>query len=177
MASPVGHALVGMGLAAIAAHATGTSSSAGLWVGAVVASGLPDLDFAGVAFGLPPRRVHRFASHSFVVLAALILIGAWAWVRLPLDLEPGVGLSWAVALLSHPLLDLLGTGPATAARGYGIGLFWPLSSRRWFLAAPILPSADLRECRYARDVWKAVLPEVRQIGPASILGILFGYLF
>ena len=73
MASPIGHALVGIGLAALAVPVAGVSPTPALWLGAVVASGLPDLDFIGTAFGLAHRRAHRGPTHSLLVLGVLVL--------------------------------------------------------------------------------------------------------
>ncbi len=177
MASPAGHALVGLGLAAAVAQATGTSSSPALWLGAIVASGVPDLDFVGTIFGLASRRVHRYATHSLLVLGGVILLGAWGWGRLPGDVEPGLGLAWAAALLSHPLLDLAGTGPAAAAQGFGIALLWPLSSRRWFLQQPVLRTAQLTACRSVEDFCKTIGPELSGLAPVFIALVLLGALF
>ncbi len=176
MASPAGHALVGLGLAAAVAQATGTPSSPALWLGAIVASGVPDLDFVGTIFGLASRRVHRHATHSLLVLGGLILLGAWGWSRLPGDVEPGLGLAWAAALLSHPLLDLAGTGPTVAARGFGIALLWPLNSRRWFLRQPILRTAQLTACRSTEEFCKAIGPELSSLAPVLIILVLLSAL-
>jgi membrane-bound metal-dependent hydrolase YbcI (DUF457 family) len=177
MASPVGHALVGLGIAAAVGQATGTPSSPALWLGAIVASGIPDLDFIGTIFGLPSRRIHRHATHSLLVLAGLILVIARAWPLMFGDVEPGLGLAWAAALLSHPLLDLAGTGPAAAAGGFGVALLWPLSSRRWFLRQPVLRTAQLTACRSAEEFCKAIAPEACCLGPASIILVLLSHLF
>ncbi|HWT82504.1 MAG TPA: metal-dependent hydrolase, partial [Candidatus Methylomirabilis sp.] len=64
MASPVGHVVVGMGLAGAAAGALGMESGLALWAGAAVASCLPDLDLIPWIWGVPFRRTHRKASHS-----------------------------------------------------------------------------------------------------------------
>jgi len=177
MASPVGHALIGLGLAAAVAEATGTPSSPALWLGAIVASGVPDLDFVGTIFGLASRRVHRHATHSLLVLGSLILVAAWAWTLLPGEVEPGLGLAWAAALLSHPLLDLAGTGPVAAARGFGVALLWPLSSRRWFLRQPVLRTAQLTACRSTEEFCKAMGPELSSLAPALIVLVLLSTLF
>ncbi len=177
MASPVGHALIGLGLAAAVTEATGKPASPALWIGALVASGLPDLDLLGWIFGFPTRRIHRHATHSVLVLGGLILLAAWAWPRLAGGVEPGIGVAWAAALLSHPLLDLVTTGPATAARGAGITLLWPVVSRRWFLQHPLFAAGEFTECRSPVQVWKALLPEVYHLGPASAVIILLGHLF
>ena len=176
MASPAGHALVGLGLAAAVAQATGTPSSAALWLGAIVASGVPDLDLVAPIFGLASRRVHRHATHSLLVLGALILGVALVWNRLPGELEPSLGLAWAAALLSHPLLDLAGTGPVAAARGFGVALLWPLSSRRWFLRQPVLRTAQLTACRSTEELWNAIGPELSGLAPVLIVLVLLSTL-
>ena len=176
MASPAGHALVGLGLAVVVAQATGTQSSPALWLGAIVASGLPDLDLIPVIFGHSSRRVHRYATHSLLTLGALIFAGALAWSLLPGDVEPGLGLAWAAALLSHPLLDLAGTGPVAAARGFGVALLWPLSSRRWFLRQPVLRTAQLTVCRSTEELCKAIGPELSSLAPVLIILVLLSAL-
>ncbi len=177
MASPVGHAFIGLGLAAAVTEATGAPTSAALWLGAIVASGLPDLDLLGRNFGLPARRVHRHATHSLLVLGGLILMAAWAWPLLGVGVEPGIGLAWAAALLSHPLLDVVTTGPALAARGAGIPLLWPIISRRWFLQHPLFAAGEFMKCQSRGQAWKALLPEVYFLGPMSIGIILLGHFF
>ncbi len=177
MASPIGHALVGIGLAAAISEATGAPSSPALWLGAVIASGLPDLDLLGRIFGLPARRIHRHATHSLLLLGGLILMAAWAWPRLAGGLDSGIGVAWAVALLSHPLLDLVTTGPAVAARGAGLALLWPVVSRRWFLQHPLFAAGEFTGCRSLSEAWKALVPEVYLLGPMSIGIMLLGHLF
>ncbi len=176
MASPVGHAFIGLGLAAGVAHATGTPATPALWLGAIVASGVPDLDLIGVMFNLPSRRVHRYATHSLVVLGTLILVAALVWSRLPIRVEPSVAFAWAAALLSHPVLDLVTTGPAATARGHGVALLWPLSPRRWFLHRPILSTTELSACRSAQEFWKAIGPEVYCFGPICLVLVLLSLL-
>jgi len=168
--------LIGLGLAAAVTEATGTPASPALWFGSVIASGLPDLDLLGGIFGLPTRRIHRHATHSLFVLGGLILMAAWAWPRLAGGLDSGIGVAWAAALLSHPLLDLVTTGPATAAQGAGIALLWPVMSRRWFLQHPLFAAGEFTECRSRRQAWKALLPEFYFLGPASVVMILLGRL-
>jgi len=176
LASPVGHALVGLGLAAAVTQITKTASSPALWIGAVVASGVADLDLTGVMFGLPRRRIHRYATHSFLVLGVLILVAAWACSRLVGSVDQGIVFAWAAALLSHPLLDLISTGPTAGGRGCGIALFWPLSSRRWFLRHPLLPSREFTSCQSVGEIWRAIGFEVCCLGPLCIFIVLLCYI-
>ncbi|MCZ6918805.1 MAG: metal-dependent hydrolase [Gemmatimonadetes bacterium] len=172
MASPVGHASVGLAAAAVVARMTGTPPSFSLWFGAFIASGVPDLDvFLGV-FGLRGPRYHRNASHGLPALGAGVVL-LWLLPGLPpSNLDPGVYWAWIAALFSHPILDVLTTGPRAGARGYGIALAWPLSRKRWFLLKPILETADFGACRSVGDVLLGVLPEMTRLVPVSAL--LFG---
>ena len=107
----------------------------------------------------------------------VILLAAWAWTLLPKAVEPGLGLAWVDALLSHPLLDLVSTGPAAAARGFGVALLWPLNSRRWFLRQPILRTAQLAACRSGKEIWKGIGLEISSLGPACLILVLLSHLF
>jgi membrane-bound metal-dependent hydrolase YbcI (DUF457 family) len=160
--------MVGMATAAVVARGLDAPSSASLWIGAFIASGVPDLDLAVAVFGLKGPRFHRNASHALPVIA-LGLGGAWlALVGGPNLVAPEVFWVWCSALVSHPLLDVLTTGPIGAGRGYGIPLWWPLSRRRWFLQRPVLETADFGACRSARDVWEGIRPEIYRLGPVAL---------
>jgi membrane-bound metal-dependent hydrolase YbcI (DUF457 family) len=74
MASPVGHAAVGIAVASVAAKLTGTPGTTLLWIGAVIASGIPDLDVVFPLVGFS-KRFHRSASHSLFLISAAILAG------------------------------------------------------------------------------------------------------
>jgi membrane-bound metal-dependent hydrolase YbcI (DUF457 family) len=169
--------LIGLGLAAAVAEATGTPASPALWIGAVIASGLPDLDMLGRLFGPSGRWFHRHATHSILVLAGLILMVARVWPPLPGGVEPGIVVAMAAALLSHPLLDLMCTGPVDAARGAGIALLWPVVSRRWFLRHPLFAGGELMDRRSHAPAWKVLLPEVCLLVPVSMVIVLLGRLF
>lgn len=178
MASPVGHALVGIGAAALVAKVTGTAPSSACWIGAIVASSIPDLDLIGVIVGLPVHHVHRRATHSLLVLGGLALVVMSAWSLMLGIANPGLGLAWSAALFSHPLLDVITTGPRDAAGGFGIPLFWPLSSRRWYLASPVYRSIPLAAyLSSAEEVWRGLWTEVSLLGPLSGTLVLFVCLF
>jgi len=90
----------------------------------------------------------------------------------------GLGLAWSAALLSHPLLDVTTTDPGTAARGFGIPLFWPVLNRRWYVRRPIYRTVQLKAYFTASDlVWRSLLAEVSVLGPVSLILVLGGYLF
>jgi membrane-bound metal-dependent hydrolase YbcI (DUF457 family) len=139
-----------------------------LWIGAFIASGVPDLDLGLAVFGLKGPRFHRNVSHSLLVIG-LAVGGAWLVLsRAPGLIAPAVFWAWCGALMSHPLLDVMTTGPILGARGYGIPVLWPISRRRWFLPRPILETADFGACRSVRDVWEGIRPELYRIGPVAL---------
>jgi membrane-bound metal-dependent hydrolase YbcI (DUF457 family) len=176
MASPIGHAAVGIAAAAVVARATELPGTPALWLGAFIASGVPDLDFGLALFGLKGPRFHRSFSHSLFLLGAVVVAMWFLVARVP-SLGPEIVAAWAAALLSHPLLDVVTTGPGTAARGYGIPLFWPLSNKGWHLQRPILETAAFEECRSVRDVWDGVRPEVVRIVPVALAVLVAAAVF
>src|SRR5437016_6184772 len=141
MASPIGHAAVGVAVASVAGKITGTPGSVVFWIGAVVASGIPDLDVVFPLMGFS-KRFHRSASHSLVIISVEILAG-WLLARALIPgLSNGVLLAWSAALVSHPLLDVITTGPTLGKIGWGIPLFWPGSRRRFHVTWPVLGARD-----------------------------------
>jgi membrane-bound metal-dependent hydrolase YbcI (DUF457 family) len=173
MASPIGHALVGIGLAALAVPLAGVSPTPALWLGAVVASGLPDLDFVGTAFGLAPDRTHRGPSHSLLALAILALAALGLSWRFASTIPFEWVLVWSFALLAHPVVDLLATGPKDARDGFGLPLLWPIVSRRWYLSRPPVQPASLEQYGTS-DIWRLLLPELFTFGSACIGLVLLG---
>ncbi len=170
MASPVGHALVGLASAAVVARVTGAPRGPELWVGAVIASGLPDLDVMLEWLGLKGPRYHRNWSHSLILIGLLGAAGVAAVMLAPLPVDRRVALAWWVALVSHPILDVVTTGPTLGARGYGIGIFWPVHGRRWFSQRPIIDqTTEWGSCRSVREVWDGLLPEIVQLTPVCAL--------
>ncbi|HEX5418007.1 MAG TPA: metal-dependent hydrolase [Chloroflexota bacterium] len=172
MASPIGHLLTGVGLAVAASRLARRRDSLALWIGAAVASILPDLDWIGVVLGMPTHRVHRRGTHSLLALGALSAGVGWARGRLIPGSDRYLTFAWSVALLSHPILDVLTTSPRGAAHGYGIPLFWPVSPQRWAIHQTIFDVPGLAAIRSPGLIWKSVLPEVCIFGPAAIALIL-----
>jgi membrane-bound metal-dependent hydrolase YbcI (DUF457 family) len=165
--------MVGLTAAAVVMRVTGAPATPALWIGAVAAAGLPDLDLGLRLFGLKGPRFHRNGSHSLLVIATLL---AAAWISLaafPTLLDWRIALAWSLSLVSHPLLDVVTTGPTIAARGYGIGLLWPLSTRRWFLARPILDlDTDLTRCPSLHCLWQGLRPEIYGLGTACAIAVV-----
>ena len=100
----------------------------------IIAANLPDIDsFVAGAFGCQPIAAHRGFTHGIgglVTMPFLAVAIIWCWEKLrpgkegPLKL-PGLLLACFLAVLSHPLLDLMNT--------YGTRVLEPFS-HRWFYA-------------------------------------------
>lgn len=97
---------------------------------------IPDVDLAFVALGAPDDGVlgHRGASHSFgtalivgLACATLARRVGWPVVR--------TAVVAAIAVASHPLLDLLGDS------GRALPLFWPFSMARFESPIRIFPDS------------------------------------
>ena len=170
MASPIGHVAFGLAAASVVARATGTPDSAALWLGAALASGIPDLDVVFPLFGLS-KRYHRNATHSLLFAATVIALGFPA-IRV-LDLEPGLNLelAWIAALLSHLLLDVLTTGPTLGRLGWGIPLFWPASPRRFHVERPLFVG-DRTESHTLVDALREMREDLTRIVPPCAAVVL-----
>lgn len=176
MPSPLGHSLLGLVSADIVARESGLTPSLALWVGALALSNAPDLDWLAVVYGCPTRRVHRNASHSLLALTIGMagLAGAWrAWRDGP---DARLYLAWTAALLSHPLLDVVTTSSASAARGFGIPLLWPLTKRRWALPYTALHTSELAAYRSTASLGRALWREVYLVGGIALVLTLIDYL-
>jgi membrane-bound metal-dependent hydrolase YbcI (DUF457 family) len=176
VALPVGHVVVGVGVAGVVAGALGMESSLPLWGGAAAASCLPDLDLTPRMWGVPFRRTHRKASHSLLGLTPLV--GSLWVVAHVLEWSSDWHLfaAWAGALLSHLVLDILSTGPVLGRLGHGIPLFWPLTQRRWFVQEPMFPEADLLEEVTPGLLVRTCLQELVHLGPAAAALLVLGHL-
>jgi membrane-bound metal-dependent hydrolase YbcI (DUF457 family) len=174
LASPLAHGLVGVGAAAAVAYATGIPPSPTLWVGSVIFSGLPDLDFAVKILGLSRRSFHRQATHSLVVLATFIVVVFTLWGMFGGNVDINLVMAWSAALFSHPVLDAITTDAALAARGAGIPLLWPVHSRRWFLQFPI-PTVNLFACSSLTETYKGLLRENVFFGVVTFVLVLLCY--
>ena len=163
-----------MAIAAVVARATGTPTTPAFWVGAIVASGIPDLDFILPLLGFS-KRFHRGASHSLLAIAILMVAG-WLIARaVAPHLPAGVLLAWCAALLSHPFLDVITTGPKLGARSWGIPLFWPLRSRRFWVTRPILGDRD--EGTTVADQVREMRDDLVRIVPVCGLVVLVAILW
>jgi membrane-bound metal-dependent hydrolase YbcI (DUF457 family) len=176
VASPIGHVVVGVGVAGALAGALGVDSALMLWAGVGVASCLPDLDLIPRLWGIPFRRTHRKATHSILVLAPLV---GFSWVAahaLGWPFQWQFLAAWTGALLSHLVLDVLSTGPVLGRQGHGISLFWPLTQRRWFVREAMFPEADLLEEITPGLLVRTCLRELVHLGPAAGALLVLGHL-
>ncbi len=176
MASPIGHTVVGVGVAGAVAGALGLHTSPVLWAGAAVASCVPDLDLIPSLWGVSFRRTHRKATHSILILSPFIGL-SWAVghvFQFPLTLQ--LMAAWTGALLSHLVLDVFSTGPVLGLQGHGIPLFWPLTQRRWFVREPMFPEANLLEEITPALLVQTCVREVVHLGPAAAVLLVLGHL-
>ena len=113
MPSPIGHSLLGVSAAWLAAPRAGRS----LAIACGILAALPDVD---VLFG-----GHRGATHSLgaVVVTSVAVAAFMAWRKLPVVRAVA---ACGPAYASHLLLDWLGKDTAAP---YGITAFWPFSSQ------------------------------------------------
>lgn len=149
----------------------------GLWVGAAVASCLPDLDLLPSLWGVPFRRTHRQASHSVLVLASLVALSRVAAYAFDIPLDRRLLAAWTAVLLSHLVLDILCTGPILGRKGRGIPLFWPLTRRRWFVRQPLVPEVDLLDEITPETIARTCVGELVHLGPAAGALFVLGHLF
>jgi membrane-bound metal-dependent hydrolase YbcI (DUF457 family) len=135
----------------------------------------------GVVLGHELERVHRRATHSLIVLAffacaAVAIVSTTAWAASPLSgLVPSEWvLIWSVVLLSHPLLDLVTTGPPEVYGGHGPCLLWPLTARRWVVPRPLVRPPSFEQ--YASgEAWRRLWSEFCLFAPACATLVVLGY--
>jgi membrane-bound metal-dependent hydrolase YbcI (DUF457 family) len=128
MASPIGHAI--LGLAAGRGFAGGAGRrDLGWYAFAVFAATAPDLDFLPGFLVNEPFAFHRGATHSLAAAAAFGL-AVWLLARGRVGRPLAIAATGTVAYLSHLLLDM----PR-------VPLFWPISAEEPAIAWPSLPLA------------------------------------
>lgn len=176
MASPLGHVVVGVGVAGAVGEAFGVAGTPALWMGGAVSACLPDLDLVACLWGLPYQRVHRQATHSLPILASLVAASWWTLQTLQPPVDWRLMVAWTAALMSHLALDILCTGPVLGGLNHGIPLLWPLTFRRWYVRQPILPEVNLLESASPGTIAWTCLQEFLHLGPAAGILIVLGHL-
>lgn len=170
MASPVGHISVGLAAGAVVARATGTPDSVALWGAVAFASMIPDFDVALTALGFP-KRFHRSVTHSLAFVLAVIVAGVALQRLSGFQVVTGFNLAWIAALVSHPFLDVLTSGPTIGRLGWGIPLFWPFSGQRYWVSRPLFVG-DRGESNRLVDTLREMAEDTRWIAPWCLLVIL-----
>jgi membrane-bound metal-dependent hydrolase YbcI (DUF457 family) len=128
MSSPVGHVIVGLMLYTVARRLNVRQQKPG-WVVLIlllVLTVLPDLDILLIWYlKFPEYETHRTFSHSIVFAMGT---GLLAYGLFRLCSRRGIRHMWwlfPLAVLTHPLIDMLCVSNAVGARG--VELFWPFS--------------------------------------------------
>ena len=136
MATPVGHYLVGLAFAGLAARAPATRRRAPWW--ALLAC-VPDLDvLPGLAVG-SLAKFHHGASHSVTAAVVVALAVGAVVARRRGRLSPAV-VALALALYgSHLLLDGVTADPMSPV---GMPLLWPFSEATFQAPWSLLPNVQ-----------------------------------
>jgi inner membrane protein len=127
------------------------------WIVSALLPIVPDLDVAGLAFGIPFRSMwgHRGISHS---LAGALVIGAIAAALTARRLHAPRGplmLYFAAITASHGLLDALTNG------GPGVAFFAPFDDTRYFLPWRPIPVSPLASNFFSAWGWRVFQAELR----------------
>lgn len=145
----LGHLAVGLA-AGRAAAAEGRSPLAPMAIYGALAC-LPDLDILAFSLGIPYAATwgHRGAIHSLGMAAALGAVAFAVARRSPQRLRLSL-LAFAV-LASHVLFDAVTRG------GLGVAALWPLTDKRYFLPARLIPVAPIGPALWASARGRAIL--------------------
>lgn len=135
-----------------------------LLVAGALAAMLPDADVVAFKLGIAYADAlgHRGASHSFVFALALgagaalchRLLRAKAWTAF---------LFVGLAVLSHPLLDMLTNG------GLGVALLWPWSEQRFFAPWQVIEVSPFAHRFFSARGVEVLWSEARWIGVPALL--------
>jgi inner membrane protein len=174
MASELTHFVVGASLA-VPLTAVGRVSGSLRPVAVVLAAGalgaLPDLDAVLLWRGAQPGLLsHRGITHAPFVLGLFCLTVAVCLGLLVRRLPAGgvalLGVAWALAAVSHPLLDGLTNG------GPGVMLLYPFSEERLFLPWRPIEVAPLAVSRFPRAASRVLSSELPFCLGALLLAVL-----
>ena len=139
MATPYGHALMGLSLLNLCfPRPTALSKQSGLIIGGTLLAALsPDLDFIpGVLIG-DPSRFHHGPFHSLGLALALSLVAGMIFKAVKKD-SPFLKIAGFVFLLvlSHLILDYY---CEDLKFPFGLPFFWPYSDQLVLSSLPIIP--------------------------------------
>jgi membrane-bound metal-dependent hydrolase YbcI (DUF457 family) len=166
MASPVGHALVGLAIGRSEQHVE--LSGPRLWIGCAALAVAPDLDFVPGIISGQPALYHQTWTHS---LALALLVGGLAALALVPDRRrlPYAWFLFSAAYASHLLLDLFG---ADGRPPIGLPLFWPASDATYLSPLTLLPG--IRHAATAQTATGPWLASVFSATNLQAIGIELG---
>jgi len=126
----------------------------------------PDVDFIGLAFGVPIHSTwgHRGATHSFAfAIAAGLAVALFArWREWP---ARALGIAATLVVASHPILD------AMTNHGPGCALFWPLDNARYLLPWRPLPTLPNFESLKTIVAWQIAAQEAALFAPVWLFAL------
>ena len=119
---------------------------------------VPDADVAAYSFGVPRGSMfaHRGFTHSVffaVVFGAAVAFFAERFLRTGFSF-PKLWMVFALATLSHPLLDMLTDG------GSGAALFAPFSNERFFFPWRPIEVSPIGFGFFSRRGWTVIASEI-----------------
>ena len=168
MASPLGHALAGGALYALAAPSGSAVRNWRPWAWAAFAGTAADLDFLPGLLVHDPSRYHHEATHSLVAALVFALLAGVLASRV---LGP---LGWRIAFLGVAYGSHLGLDYFTLDRTppQGIPLLWPFSGEVFMAPVPVFWDLYHGSSWVAFVNWHnvvAVLRELAILGPPAVL--------
>lgn len=127
MASPVGHSLCGLAIAAFFPRLFSLKNWV-LWIAILCFANLPDMDYLFGFFTGNPNTFHRLWTHSlgFMLMVGVLVLFIERWVNRAWKFQ------WSILamllIFFHLVVDYLGVD----TRGdVGIPIFWPVSSENF----------------------------------------------
>lgn len=163
----IGHIAVGMAVARVyPRQPLSLPGKLGAMVFWSALSLAPDADVIGFKLGVPYHAAwgHRGATHSFAFCfgAAVVIALCARAFSLPVG---RTFVAAAVALVSHPLLDVVTDG------GLGCALFWPLSTERHFAPWNPIPVAPIGKHYFSARGLSVALTELLMFSPLVLYAL------
>ena len=167
MPTVMSHAVVGIALGSLTRFPTRRPL---FWLLSALLPIVPDLDVAGLAFGIPFRSMwgHRGISHSLVGALVIGAIAAGLTARrLGVRAVP-LALYFAVITASHGFLDALTNG------GPGVAFFAPFDTARHFLPWRPIPVSPLASNFLSEWGWRVFRAELVMLWAPALAMIVAG---